>query len=554
MNGVGHYDDDGASSGPPPMRSRPVPPPPPPERYYSEKSHTNQRGSRYGGQITYDYLPPPPPPDGRGRRRTPHRREVDMYEKIEDDDRYYRTSEDKYDYDYDDLDEDEDYYESTHEQDLYYDYDRVLDRSRVGGSQTWDYEEIPPSLEDKRYFKYDEPEVKIIDEYIPPSRAYQARADKKERFDDRDDRTQRSFWDQMGVYNFFWDPRYNLKIPVMQIISIVALMIIFILNYTINIEFVEVLGDFSPYIANQRPEIAWVFALVLALFISIFPTIDREFRTTITLGIIIIVILFFLTMPIITLISTRNLVEVGTSLSRSLIEFIKIMVVLIYWAPILLGVYGIFSRERGYLFLSIIFFIGVIITTDIYLLAVNIEHSKNASDIPLFTIFALALFCFYEMGDSSITFYNMNESPYTWKRSSAHNEHLDRILQKYFIFFILFMALALVLTVPILELDQILSALGSEQIGSSLELASIYGIIVSLFIMVLFLIIIGYILKFENKLRSYPSRLLEKIGGRMSPKKYKRTGRHEREADDDYDIPPPPPSTTPSGTVSIEFP
>jgi hypothetical protein len=290
------------------------------------------------------------------------------------------------------------------------------------------------------------------------------------------------------------------------------------------------------------PEIAWVFALILALFISIFPTIDREFRTSLTLGLIVIIIFFFLAMPAFALLTTRDMMEVGSALARSLIEFMKIMAVLLYWGPILLGVYGIFSKERGHLFLSVIFFIGIIITTDLYLLAINVPHTKTASNIPLYTIFALALFCYYEMGDSSITFYDLNDSPHTWQRRSAHQEHLDRILQKYFVYFILFSAMALVLTVPILEFDQILSTLGSDQIGASMELNSIYGTIVSLFIIVFILIMIGYIFKFENKFKEFFIKIANKIQSKLpwgSPVEFGR-GR-SRDDDDDYKPPPPPP-------------
>ena len=108
--------------------------------------------------------PPPPPPPGFHRRggvsdrdRTRELRRVPG-----DDDRYFR-------------DTDSVYFETIEEDDLYYDYDRVLDRNRAGTSPGWDSEEVPPSTEQDYGVGSSEPEVTVIGEYIPPSKAYQSK-------------------------------------------------------------------------------------------------------------------------------------------------------------------------------------------------------------------------------------------------------------------------------------------------------------------------------------------------------------------------------------------
>jgi hypothetical protein len=237
-----------------------------------------------------------------------------------------------------------------------------------------------------------------------------------------------SFWDQMGFYNLIWDPRYNVKIPVMQIIAICSLILIFNLNYLINFEFVKQLGNFSPYILGQPPQVAWIFALILSLFISVFPKMDKEFRMTITLGLIVIVIIFFLAGPLVALIGTRDMLQVGTALANSLVAFLKVLTVLVYWAPILLGVYGIIARNRVYLFISVLFFLAVIITTDLYFLSIQEAHTKTDESIPMFIVFALSLLCYYEMSDSSITFYQLNETTRRREHYSPHQQHLERII------------------------------------------------------------------------------------------------------------------------------
>jgi hypothetical protein len=330
----------------------------------------------------------------------------------------------------------------------------------------------------------------------------------------------------------------------MQVIAIVALTVIFILNYLINIEFVDMLGSFSPYVAGQRPEVAWIFALMLALFISIFPSLEKEFRVTVLLGVIIIIILFFLGGPAIAYFATYDIVAVGTALANSLIEFLKILTVLLYWSPILFGVYGIFIRDKMYIFISLLLLIGIIISTDLYLLSMNLSHTKSEAKIPLFTIFALALFCFYEMSDSSITFFQLNDVEQTRVHQSAHQDHLNRILQNYFVFFILFSALALVLAGFILNFNDVLKAVGSEQIAASIELNSIYGTMVSLVVMMIILIIAGYIIRYEMKLRKTLDLTYRNIKRLLPTRTENQYDKGVNELSEKPLPPPPPPSTS----------
>lgn len=322
----------------------------------------------------------------------------------------------------------------------------------------------------------------------------------------------------------------------MQIVAITSLMVIFILNYIINPEYFEALGSFSPYVAGQRPEIAWIFALMLAIFLSIFPSMDKEFRVTITLGIIIIIILFFIGGPAIAFFSTYDMYSVGTALANSLIEFMKILTVLLYWAPILFGVYGIFSREKKYIFISILFFIGIIVANDIYLISQNLEHTKTEGKIPLFTAFALALICYFEMSDSSITFFKLNDSAVKWERDISHKEHLDRILQRYFGFFILFCALVLVLAFLFVLNNSILKAIGSDQVASSIEVHSVYGTIISLLLVMILLLFIGYMIRHETKLRKFFNDFFDSLPG--SSEKEKKPAKRRVEVDE-YKPPPP---------------
>jgi hypothetical protein len=307
----------------------------------------------------------------------------------------------------------------------------------------------------------------------------------------------------------------------------------------INIEYVEMLAEFSPFIYGQPPELAWIFALMLALFISVFPRMEREFRVTITLGIIIIIILFFISRPTLAFFATYDQVEVGRALANSLINFMRIITVLLYWAPIIFGVYGIINRDRSFVFVAVLFFIGIILTADLYLLATETAHTKTESKIPLFTVFAIALFCYYEMSDSSITFYRLNDSTRRRERYSVHQEHLDRILQLYFVFFIIFSALSLVMTWFILDFNSILKSIGSEQVAASIELNSIYGMVISLVVMVFVLVMLGYIIRYDDKFKELYKRITAPI--------YRLLGIDRGEVyEPGKPLPPPPPTLPPA--------
>jgi hypothetical protein len=106
--------------------------------------------------------------------------------------------------------------------------------------------------------------------------------------------------------------------------------------------------------------------------------------------------------------------------------------------------------------------------------------------------------------------------------------------------------MTLVLTWFILDFNTILKAVGSEQVAESVELNSIYGSIISLAVMVVFLVFLGYLIRYDDrfkaifsKFKSFTARLFPGLAARLS-----REGEHE-ESDDELP-PPPPPLRTPA--------
>lgn len=299
----------------------------------------------------------------------------------------------------------------------------------------------------------------------------------------------------------FQDSKYNVKIPMMQLTATAALIVIFLLNYAFNSGYVEELGGYSIYVAYHPPIVAAVFGALAGWFLYIFPSMGRDFKRTIVIGTIIILIFFFSAAPLVVLISTGNAYKVGEAFAHTLEEFIKIFAVMLYWAPVMLGVYGIWARKNLFVGLAAMFLFFIIILYDGMLLIYGLEMTKSFDSWPVFVLFALALFCFIEMADSAISFTQIsNATPYS-DENMTHESHLNRILQIYFVYFLVFAVLIFIITGVIFSFEGVLKAFGSEQIGESIEIQSIYGITIALIITVLVIVFLGIILRHEGAIR-----------------------------------------------------
>jgi hypothetical protein len=299
----------------------------------------------------------------------------------------------------------------------------------------------------------------------------------------------------------FQDTKYNIKIPLMQLTATGALLIIFLLNYAFNPEYVISLSNFSPYVAAHPPVIAAIFGAMFGFFLYIFPSMGRDFKRTIVIGTILILIFFFAAAPLVALFATGSAEEVGYAFGLTLQEFVKIFAVLLYWSPVMLGVYGIWSRKSMFVGLAAMFLFFIIILYDGILLYNGWEMTKTYDDWPVFVLFALALFCFIEMADSAINFSDISDTaPYS-QENAEYDEHMNRILQVYYVYFLVFAVIIFIITGVIFSFEGVLKAIGSEQIAESLEIQSIYGITIALVIITFIIILFGIFLRHESTVR-----------------------------------------------------
>jgi len=393
----------------------------------------------------------------------------------------------------------------SYEQDYYSSYEHWL-RSRHGGSRAvpveWtngygDYEGKERRRIIGRTKRPPPPDYYGGDDYFAYAPEYY-----KERYMPEEDYLQRLY------LLMFRNIDYDIKIPIMQIIATGALFLIFVINYMINYEYVIALSNFSPWVKIQPPGVAAVLGTICGIFLYLFPSLDRDLKRTVIIGTIILLIFFFAGPALWAGFASFDNAVVGQAFAVSLIEFLKLAAVLVYWAPIFIGVYGIWSRNTFYIGVSAMFLFLTIIILDIYLFYEGLPITKIRDHWMVYVVFSIILFCYIEMSDSAVTFAKLTSTSNQEEIDPSYYEHLDRILKKYFVYFILLIIFIIILTWLTLHFSTILTLAGSSQVAESLELSSIYGTIISLIMIGIVILLIGLFLRNEQSFKRVYDRLL----------------------------------------------
>jgi hypothetical protein len=327
----------------------------------------------------------------------------------------------------------------------------------------------------------------------------------------------------------FRNIEYNIKVPLMQLIATGALFFIFIINYMLNYEYVEALGNFSPWVGVQPPAVAAILAAVFGIFLYMFPNMDRDIKRTVIIVTILMLIVLFTAPGLIAWGTSGSINEVGKAFATSIFEFLKLTAVLVYWSPMFLGIYGIWTRNSFYIGASAIFLFLIIIVLDIYLFYEGIVITKIRDNWMQYVIFAVILFLYMELSDSAITFANYTSIKDKEAIDPGYYEHLDKILEKYFVYFILFTVFVFILAYISLNFNIILKAIGSEQVADSIELGFVFGNIMALIIISLIIIFIGLFIRHERGLKKFLKRANDAIlGPKVITKRNKQYYRRSR--------------------------
>ena len=304
---------------------------------------------------------------------------------------------------------------------------------------------------------------------------------------------------------------YVYNIPVMQLIGIVSLIYIFILNYSINHEYVLRLGEVSWYVRAQPPVIAAILGFVAGIVIYLFAKMDTKLKKTVAYSVLIICILFFGAAPLMIFAATSDLNILKLACIEMFIELFKLVALAIYWAPMILGVYGIWARKRVYVGMSALFLFMIPLILNVVLLILGEPPTNSSKNLPLYVVYAIALFCYVEMSDSAIRFYEFTKhTPYP-EVNKVYAVHLRRILRRYFMYFLTIIFLSVVVTGFIFKFNALLIKLGSEQFAESLELNSIYGILTASIIVFIGLGILVTISNASIAIRKYSMTIVHRL-------------------------------------------
>ena len=422
-------------------------------------------------------------------------------------------------------------YGPVHEHDVSYGYESEPNhsyehwqRSKYGGSVTVPTEWSGSRLEDPYSRRMPQQGVryrrqKLLDEqltYQYGGNEYYARAPEyyKKRYMPEEDYLKKLYVSMFGNFE------YDIKVPIMQIIATIALAVIFVLNYYINIEYVTALGNYSSLVKYQPPILAAFFGFIVGLFLYSFPSLDQELRRAIILGTIILLIFFFALPALWAGFSQYDMAAVGMEFYRTLDTFLRLAAVLVYWAPMFLGVYGIWSRNNFYTGISAMFLFMIIIILDIYLFYSSVDIPKIRSEWPVYVFFSIVLFCFIEMSDSATNFAKLTSTSNIKEIDPTYYDHLDRILKKYFVYFVILTIFIVILTWLTLNFETILHAIGSLQLAESLELSSIYGAVISLILIAMVILFIGLFIRYEESFRKVLRKAADKFSITQTPPAY----------------------------------
>ena len=124
------------------------------------------------------------------------------------------------------------------------------------------------------------------------------------------------------------------------------------------------------------------------------------------------------------------------------------------------------------------------------------------------------------MSDSAIIFAKYTSITDVDAIDPGYYEHLDNILKKYFVYFILFTIFITIIAWITLNLTSFLKWAGSIQVSESLELTSIYGIIISLIVVGLVILFIAFFTRNEKVFRNFYYKLEDKFTSRRFYQSY----------------------------------
>ena len=163
----------------------------------------------------------------------------------------------------------------------------------------------------------------------------------------------------------------------------------------------------------------------------------------------------------------------------------KVVLLAAYASPVILGVFAIWGRRYSetLVVISAVMMLGVVIASNIIDIYYTGSIQKTGGGLFLYFIYAVILFIYMECSDSSIKYYRFAMDIPDDPENRDQVYFFNKTLNKYYLYLIVFVILALVLGLIVFNRTTFLGAMGSNRLAESLELTTPFGLMISMIVL-----------------------------------------------------------------------
>ncbi len=292
------------------------------------------------------------------------------------------------------------------------------------------------------------------------------------------------------ILNIFYEPfilrSFGAKLPTMQLIATLALLELFNITFDMGSVVRDKLIIISGgWVELFPPLITSLFGVVLGIMISLYPALREEPKRMLKIGFIIIVSIILLFNPLLNLIFFSGWDGFWGSLLDMIIILGKVVLLAAYASPVILGVFAIWGRRYSetLVVISAVMMLGVVIASNIIDIYYTGSIQKTGGGLFLYFIYAVILFIYMECSDSSIKYYRFAMDIPDDPENRDQVYFFNKTLNKYYLYLIVFVILALVLGLIVFNRTTFLGAMGSNRLAESLELTTPFGLMISMIVL-----------------------------------------------------------------------
>lgn len=322
-----------------------------------------------------------------------------------------------------------------------------------------------------------------------------------------------------GIYkilNIFYEPfilrSFGLKLPAMQLIATLALLELYCVTFNMGGAFLEELIRVSGgWFRSLSPLLASIIGVVLGSMLSLYPALREEPKKVIKISLIVITLVILLFNPLLNLIFFSGWDGFVVSLKNMVIILGKIVLVLLYFSPVVIGVFAIWSRKNAeaLMVLSGILMLLVIVSSNI--IDIYNKVPIKESGLSFYFIYAIIFFIYMETSDSSMKYYRFAQEIPDDLENRDQIYFFNKTLNHYFLFLVVFVMIGTISGLIIYYRTTFLGAMGSQRLSESLEISTFFGMMISMVVLITLLGLIIIIIRRRKTFLSPFKKILDHI-------------------------------------------